>query len=282
MRILVTGAQGRLGSCLVALLSVDYPVVGVDRDVFDITDQAQVQAAWQHHQPDLVIHCAAFTQVDEAARQPELAWRINALGTKHVVLACLAMGSRLLYVSTNEVFDGSNPAGILEYAPAAPINPYGYSKWIGEQFVRDHLQHFYIVRSSWLFAHGGNNFVQAILARARSGQPLRVVVNEVASPTYNDDLAVAMVALIKTEQYGIYHLVNEGRASRWQLARTVLDLAGYAQVEIQRIAAAEYERASIPPEYSVLENTMAAALGIRLRPWEAALQAYLAREGLLA
>ncbi len=281
MRTLVTGAKGRLGSRLVELLHPSHAVTGIDIDSVDFTDFSAIRQVIQETRPELVLHCGAMTAVDDCALRPDEAIRVNGFGTKNVALACLEVDAAMLYISTNEVFDGQNVNDLLEYDPIKPANPYGYSKMVGEQVVRDHLRKFYIVRTSWLFAHGGTNFIHAIIKRARENQPLRVVVNEVACPTYNEDLAEAVVKLIQTHQYGVYHLVNEGRASRWTFARKILDLMGCEQVDIEKISAAEYPRPSTPPEYAVLRNTAASALGITLRPWQNALEAYLQREGLL-
>jgi len=282
MRILVTGASGRLGSQLVNLLSPHHEVIPATRREMDIGDYAATQRYILAQAPELVLHCAAMTTVDECALRPDDALRINGLGTKAIALACQQLDAAMLYISSNEVFDGRNTGFVQEYDPTCPVNPYGYSKWVGEQVIRDHLTKFYIVRTSWIFAHGGRNFVHVVLSRAKENQPLRVVINEVGVPTYNNDLAEAVTALIGTQQYGIYHLVNEGRASRWTFARQILDLAGYSDTPIEKIALAEFSRPSTPPEYSVLKNTMAAALGIKLRPWEDAVAAYLQQEGLLA
>ena len=283
MRVMITGALGRLGGRLVELMASEHAVSGVDIDDFDITDPAATMNAVRQANPALVIHCAAMTDVDGCARNPDLAMRVNAYGTGNLALACQALGAVMAYISSNEVFDGRKAAPYLEYDPANPINPYGYSKWAGEQMVRDVLTRFYIIRTSWLFAHGGRNFIHAILGRARAGEPLRVVTDEVAAPTYNDDLADAIVVLVGSERYGVYHLVNEGSASRYDFARRILDAAGYASVPVAPITLAEFARPSQPPPYATLRNFAAAELlGIRLRPWEAALDAFLAREGLRA
>ncbi len=281
MRILVTGAQGRLGSQLVNLLEQQHTVTGIDVDEADITRREGVFAIFDRVQPELVLHCAAMTAVDYCAEHPDQALNVNAFGTQNIALACQKYNSTLLYVSSNEVFSGAAFRHYLEYDRPDPGNPYGYSKWVGEQIVRDLVPKHYIVRTSWLFAHGGRNFIHAILERAEAGQPLRVVINEVSSPTYNDDLAAAIMALIVTGQYGIYHLVNDGCASRYAFARETLDRAGYTDTTIEPIALAEYPRASRPPEYAVLRNLAAARLGITLRPWQDALTAFLQREGLL-
>lgn len=279
MRVMVTGALGRLGGRLVELMAAEHAVTGVDIHEFDITDPAQTMAAVRQAAPELVIHCAAMTDVDGCARNPDLAMRVNAYGTGNIALACQAVGAAMAYISSNEVFDGAKSTPYLEYDPPNPINAYGYSKWVGEQMVRDVLTRFTIIRTSWLFAHGGRNFIHAILNRARAGEPLRVVADEVAAPTYNEDLAEAVVALVMAGRYGVYHLVNEGEASRYEFARRILDAGGYADTPIAPITLAEFGRPSQPPHYSTLRNFAAAELlGIRLRPWEAALDAFLARE----
>jgi len=283
MRILITGAGGRLGSELARVLaSQQHTVTGIDIDTVDITDRAAVSEAFATASPELVIHCAALTAVDYCAEHPDEALRVNGYGTQVIAQACLQHGAALAYISTNEVFDGREYCPCLEYDPPCPANPYGYSKWVGEQAVRDLVSKHYIIRTSWLFAHGGRNFIHTVLHRAREGQPLRVVVNEVGSPTYTSDLAAAIAQLVVTGSYGIYHLVNEGHASRWQFARQALDQAGLGAVPIEQIALAEFARASRPPQYAILRNTAAARLGITLRPWQEALAAFLEAEGLRA
>jgi dTDP-4-dehydrorhamnose reductase len=282
MQLLITGAQGRLGQQLVKLLTAgDHTVTGVDIDTVNITNRDAVQQVFDTAMPELVIHCAALTAVDYCAEHPDEALEINAFGTQNIALACQQHNATLVYVSTNEVFAGRAYREHLEYDRPEPVNAYGYSKWVGEQMVRDLVRRHFIVRTSWLFAHGGRNFIQAILERAEAGQPLRVVTNEISSPTYNNDLAAAITQLITTRQYGIYHLVNEGYASRYAFARQILDLAGYTGTVIEPIALAEYPRASRPPEYALLRNMAAARLGITLRPWQDALAAFLVAEGLL-
>ena len=279
MRILVTGAAGRLGSRLVETLS-QRTVIGADVPEFDIADFAATRAFVKHAQPDIIVHPAAWTDVDGCARDPEQAIRINGFGTQHLALAAAEVGASILYVSSNEVFSGRTDRPYREYDTTAPINPYGYSKWVGEQaFMRVNPRH-YIVRTAWLFAHGGRNFLQAILSAAIAGKPLRVVINEVANPTYNDDLAVAIAQLIETERYGIYHFVNEGACSRYDLARYVLDRAGYESTPIAPISSQMWPRASLPPEYAPLDNLAGKLVGITLRDWREAVDAFLVKEGL--
>ncbi|MCL4247775.1 MAG: dTDP-4-dehydrorhamnose reductase [Anaerolineae bacterium] len=282
MRILITGAAGRLGSLLVARLQENHDVIGVDLADFDITDFQVTRGFIVDAAPELVIHAAAWTDVDGCAREPDKALLMNGYGTQHVALGAAVAGAAMLYVSSNEVFDGKRPHAYREYDPTSPANPYGYSKWVGEQVVMRHAARHYIVRTAWLFAHGGKNFIQAILNAAQAGKTIRVVVDEVANPTYTNDLAAAITQLIATERYGLYHFVNEGICSRYVFARYILDRAGYTDTPITPIASAEWQRASTPPPYSPLANTAGRALGIHLRTWQAAVDAFLDTEDLLA
>jgi len=282
MRILVTGAAGRLGSLLATSLQNSHDIVAADYEEFDIADFQATQTFIKQTAPELIIHAAAWTDVDGCAREPDKAVLINGYGTQHIALGAAATGAAMVYVSSNEVFDGKRASAYREYDPTAPANPYGYSKWVGEQVVARHAPRHYIVRTAWLFAHGGKNFIQAILNAAEAGKTIRVVVDEVANPTYTNDLADAITALIATERYGTYHFVNEGLTSRYDFARYILDQAGHTDTPITRIASAEWQRASTPPPYSPLLNTAGRALGITLRPWQAAVDAFLDTEGLRA
>lgn len=278
MRLLITGANGMLGRALTAILRGSHDIVAVDADTLDVSDASAVSAFLRNAQPDLVIHCAALTAVDYCAEHPDEALAVNGFGTQAVAQACLEQDAALVYISTNEVFDGLTDRVCLEYDSPNPLNPYAYSKWVGEQAVRDLVPRHMIVRTAWLFAHGGKNFIQTMLRLAGEGVPLSVVTNEVSNPTYANDLAAAIARLIEAGRYGIYHLVNEGHTSRYALARFVLDHAGYADTPINPIALAEFTRPSRPPQYAILRNVAAARLGITLRPWQEAVKAFLEAE----
>jgi dTDP-4-dehydrorhamnose reductase len=281
MHILVTGAAGRLGGRLVEVLtSAGHSPIGADTAEFDIADWAATRAFIASAAPDLIIHPAAWTDVDGCVGDPEKAIRINGMGAQNVALAAAEIGAPILHISSNEVFNGKASTPYREYDPTDPINPYGYSKWVGEQAVMRVNPRHYVVRTAWLFAHGGKNFIQSILNAAKAGRELRVVTNEVANPTYNDDLAAAIVQLIETERFGIYHFVNEGACSRYEFARYALDRAGYADTPITPITSAEWKRASTPPEYAPLDNLAGKLVGISLRGWREAVDAFLAKEGL--
>ena len=273
MRIAITGASGQLGKALQAQFSPDHTIIALGHDDFEL-GHPECVARLVATSADLVIHPAAYTNVDGCARDPELAYRVNGLGTQYVALACRELSAPLVYISTNEVFDGAGLAPYFEYDPAAPINAYGRSKLAGEQAVRELLDRFYIVRVAWLFG-GERNFVRTILRLASERDTLALVADEVGSPTYAPDVAAAIAHLIAMPFYGTYHLVNEGSCSRYEFASEILRQAGRDRVALHPIRLADYKRDSVVPPYTPLRNLAAAALGIRLRPWQEALAVYL-------
>ena len=252
-------------------------ILGLDLPEHDITDPQAISQAICDFGPDIVIHTAALTDVDMCARQPDLALRVNGLGTHNVALACLRCGAAFLTMSTNEVFDGQKGAPYYEHEHPHPINPYARSKLAAEVYTRLHLSRFYIVRTAWLYARGGNNFPSKIVRAADQHGQLRVVCDELSSPTYAPDLAKAIHSLIRTQHYGIYHLTNEGVCSRYELARRILDLSGRKQVPIEPITSDQWPRASTPPLHCAIRNLAGAQIGIELRHWEEALKEYLSR-----
>ncbi|NLT42587.1 MAG: dTDP-4-dehydrorhamnose reductase [Anaerolineae bacterium] len=278
MRVVITGHKGQLGRQFLRAFE-GHEVRGVDVPEHDITDYRAIVDAVVAFEPQLVVHGAAYTNVDGCARDPDLAFRVNALGTQNLAVACQRLCCPMVYISTNEVFDGAGNRSYLETDRTNPINAYGRSKEAGEASVRALLSRYYIVRIAWLFSPGSSNFPAKMISLAREGRALSVVTDEVSSPTYAPDLAEAVYKLAHSGRYGIYHLVNEGQCSRHEFARTILDGAGLDSVPVAPILLKDYERASTPPPYAPLRNFAAAeALGIRLRPWKDALADYLSRE----
>jgi dTDP-4-dehydrorhamnose reductase len=275
MRIAITGAGGQLGQALQASLGAEHELIPLGHGDVELGAPGCVERLAATG-AELVIHPAAYTDVDGCARDPERAYRVNGLGTRYVALACRRLGAPLVYVSTNEVFDGGAAAPYFEYDSAAPINAYARSKWAGEQAVRELLDRFYIVRVAWLFG-GARNFVRTVLRLAAERDSLAMVEDEVGSPTYAPDAAAAIARLIQLRFYGAYHLVNEGACSRLEFAAEALRLAGRDAVELKPIRLAEFKRDSTVPPYTPLRNVAAAALGIQLRPWHQALEEYVAR-----
>src|SRR5574341_753870 len=276
MRVFITGHKGQLGRALLIRLP---GATGADLPEVDITAPESIDAATAAARPEVIIHCAAMTDVDGAARDPALAYRVNGLGTQNVALAAARAGAALAYVSTNEVFDGAKRAPYFEFDATHPINPYGQSKLAGEWFTVHLASQFYLIRTSWLSAPGGRNFAHRIQQLADERGHLRVVTDEVANPTFVDDLADGIVRLLGTGRFGIYHLTNAGYCSRHDYAKKILELSGRSHVPVEPITLADYPRPSSPPPFAALANTAAAALGITLRPWEAALEEFLRNTG---
>lgn len=276
MRIAITGASGQLGSALQAVFGTQHEIIALSHAELELGSPACIEQLVAS-KAELVIHPAAFTNVDGGAREPHKAYRINGLGTRYVALACCKLGAPLVYISTNEVFDGTGSRPYYEYDQTNPVNAYGWSKWVGEQAVRELLGQYYIVRVAWLYG-GKHNFIRTILRLAKERPSLSVVSDELGSPTYAPDAAQAVAQLIETSCYGTYHIVNEGSCSRYELAAETLRLAGYADFSLEPIKLADYKRDSRVPAYTPLYNIAAADLGISLRPWQEALMEMLNAE----
>jgi dTDP-4-dehydrorhamnose reductase len=273
MKIVITGADGQLGRALQTTLSL-HELTPLAHGQLDIGDRGAVQLALSAARPDLVINAAAWTDTAGCERDPERAVLVNAEGARSVAEAAREAGAAMVQVSTNEIFGGEKAAPYDEDEPAHPINAYGRSKLAGEEAVRATLDRHYIVRTSWLYGPGRDSFPEKILAVGRKAGSLRVVTDEIASPTLTIDLAGAIAGLIETGQCGTYHLTNSGECSRKEWAEEVLRLA-VVDVPIEATTQAEYGSPVRKPPYSVLANNRAAALGITLRPWREALREYM-------
>lgn len=276
MRIFITGNKGQLGrSLLTRLAKTDHVVGGGDLPEWDLTDPVQADNSIGQFRPDLVIHTAALTNVDYCAEHPGEALKINGFGTQNVVLACRRAGAMMLAISTNEVFDGKASNPYQEYDQRNPVNPYGYSKFVAEQYVERFAPSYMIVRTSWMFSGGGVNFIHKIISRAQSGEKLKVVTDEIGSPTYASDLATALIDVAQLGRPGIYHLTNSGECSRFEFACEIIRLVNL-DVPIAPTKLANFPRASTPPPYAPLANVFAAEIGVILRPWQQALAEYVA------
>lgn len=286
-RVVVTGAAGQLGSYLrPALAAAGAIVIGLDsRDgegvdaVVDITDAAVTCEAMRQARPDAVIHGAAYTDVDGCERNPELAEAVNATGTGNVAAAAKVAGAYLVAVGTDFVFSGSGGAPYGEDAQPDPVSIYGASKLRGEQAVLSVDPTFAIARTAWLYGGAGKHFPRTVITILRERGGMEVVDDEAGSPTFAGDLANALVQLTAARGAGIFHLVNEGRATRYELARAVAESADLDPNAITptNTAAflAKYPLPAKRPPDSTLANHRAAALGIHLRPWRDAVEEYV-------
>lgn len=276
MRIVVTGADGQLGVELVPALAAHGEVIGTTIVELDVTDPGCVDrlAALA---PDWVVHAAAATDVDGCEREPELAMAVNADGTRRVAEGCRRAGAGLVYLSTDYVFDGCKGAPYTEGDAPAPLNVYGRSKLEGERAVRGLASRWIIVRTAWLYGTHGKNFVKTILGKVKTGERLRVVDDQVGSPTYAADLAGAVALLLSRGQTGVFHVTNSGSCSWYEFTREILRLAGADVGRVSRIDSKESRRPARRPAYSVLDNAAWRAARLPpLRAWPEALADMLA------
>jgi len=286
--IAVTGASGRLGSALVARLENDGRAVrGWSRPEYDLDRPRSVERLVRRDRPSVVVHTAAWTDVDGCARDPALAIRRNGRAVGVLARACRQVGIGLVLISTNEVFDGrrTDRRGYVETDVPNPINPYGVSKLEGERLAAEAYRArlpdlaergLWIVRTGWLFGAPGVDYPRKILAaapRLAPGDALRVVEDEIGCPTYATDLAESILRLVEVTPGGLFHLVNRGAVSRFEWAAGVLKRCGH-NVPLEPIRQAAFVRASTPPAWAVLDTRRAEGLGIAMRPWEDAFDAY--------
>lgn len=273
MKVLITGANGQLGTDLQIVLKGKHELFPFDLDL-DVTDPGAVNKKLGQLRPDVVIHAAAYTDVDGAESNPELTFRVNSLGTQNVALACQKNGAAMVYISTDYVFDGTKEEPYLEFDRPNPLSVYGRSKLAGEIYTTTLLDHFYLIRTAWLYGRTGKNFVKTILRLAEENKELHIVDDQIGSPTFSYDLAEVIARLIETGWYGFYHAVNEGASSWRDFAISILKAAGKEGVRVNSITTKELGRPAPRPKYSVLRNLSLEMRSIPMRHHEEALKDY--------
>ncbi len=277
MKVLVTGYAGQLGYEVVRLLeSRGIPCKGVDQADFNLTDAGAVLDYVQQYAPDVIVHCAAYTNVDKAETEPEICAAVNGMGTLYMVRAALSVGAKMVYISTDYVFPGTGdqPYGIDD--PYGPKNVYGVSKVQGEDAVRSLMTRYYILRTSWVFGKNGRNFVRTMLRLGAEKKELRVVADQIGSPTYAKDLARVICDMIPTEKYGIYHVRNEGFISWADFAKMIMEKSGLS-CRIIPVSSSEYVTLAKRPLNSRLSGDRLQAAGFApMPPVSDALDRYLA------
>ena len=279
MRIIVTGAKGQLGSDVVQRLSeIGAEAIGADIDRLDITDEKAVDLFFKESHADGVIHCAAYTNVDLAESQKEICRKINADGTRNIAAACEKYGMKLLYLSTDYVFDGRGSEPFETDSPKAPCNFYGETKLEGETEAARLCKRLFIVRISWVFGENGKNFVKTMLRLAAERSEISVVCDQTGSPTYTKDLAVLLCEMISGCKYGVYHATNEGVCSWAEFADKIMELSK-SETKIIPIPSSQYKSAAVRPANSRLSKSSLDRNGFsRLPHWEDALQRFLGNE----
>lgn len=276
MKVLVTGARGQLGFDVVQeLMRCGILAVGVDMEEMDITDADAVDLVVKDSGADAVIHCAAYTAVDAAQENASLCQRVNRDGTKNIAMACLKYGKKMLYISTDYVFDGEGEKPWEPEDHANPVNVYGRTKYEGELAVRETLEAYFIVRVSWVFGLHGKNFVKTMLRLSGERECLHVVDDQFGSPTYTRDLAVLLAAMVQTDKYGIYHATNEGICSWYEFACETFRQAERT-VQVEAVPSDASPVKAKRPHNSRMEKGKLTREGFfRLPRWEDALSRYL-------
>lgn len=265
-----------LGTDLCVVFGAENDCVPLGRNEANVSDHEAISAVIRAAAPDLVIHSAAHTDVDGCERDPDLAFRVNALGTWNVASAARACGARLVTISTDFVFDGESRQPYTEFDPVHPINHYGASKRAAEQLAVRACPESYVVRTQWLYGVHGRNFPYAILRAATAGKPLRVADDEVGSPTFTKDVALKVAEIIQRPLYGTYHVSNAGSCSRFELASELLRLAGIQPVALDAISAKDWPSPTRRPAYSVLRRYALELMGRDdMRSWQDALADFL-------
>lgn len=273
MRVLVMGASGMLGTDLLQEWQSDELIPASSRDA-DIRDSAQVRALIDRHHPEWIVLAAAYSDVDNSERNRELAFAVNGCGTENVVQDAAEFGAKVLYISTDYVFDGKSAKPYEAEDPIAPLNAYGASKAAGEKAVQKLSNGWCIARTAWLFGTSGVSFPEKILQASDTQRELKVVADQYGTPTFTRDLAVAIRDLIHANASNIVNVTNSGSCSWYEFAKEILRQAG-RKTAVLPISTAEANRLAMRPAYSVLSARSLQAYSLTLRPWQDALRVYL-------
>lgn len=279
MKIVITGAKGQLGTELINQLKEleGVNIIPTDRDELNIIDINDVNEFLLNNKPDVVINCAAHTAVDLCETDVENAYKINAIGPRNLAIVCEKIEAKLVQVSTDYVFDGNGSTPYREDNITCPNSVYGRSKLMGENFVKEFCSKYFVVRTAWLYGEG-NNFVRTMLKLAETNKELNVVNDQFGSPTSTVDLAKAIIDLMNTEHYGVYHGTCEGQCSWYDFAKKIFEIKNM-DINVNPVTSEEFKRPAPRPAYSVLDNFMFKLVGLNsFKNWEESLKEYLDKE----
>jgi dTDP-4-dehydrorhamnose reductase len=284
MDIALLGANGQLGTDLHRALH-SHKIAPLTINDVDVTDHARARAVLMDLRPEVVINTTAFLRVDDCEAQPETAYALNAVSVLNLIRIANDLNAVFVHFSTDYVFDGEARQPYTEESQPLPLSVYANSKLAGELLVRAYAKKYFLVRTSGLYGKAGSlgkggNFIETMLAKAKRGEPIRVVNDQVLTPTYTVDLAAQMARLLSTKHYGLFHISSEGSCSWFEFARAIFDLAKI-DADLSPITSDLYKTPAVRPRYSVLENARLKALGLnQMRHWRDALAAYLKEKSL--
>lgn len=288
MKILITGSKGQLGNELKDIINKGYSEIGkvsecinnsqvfdFDVDKLDITDLKSVKNVLNTIKPDVVINCAAATNVDGCESDEDFAFKVNALGPRNLAIVCEEIGAKLVQVSTDYVFSGVGEKPLTEYDLTAPYSVYGKTKLLGENYVREFSSKYYIVRTGWLYGYVGHNFVYTMRRLGKEKDSINVVNDQIGNPTHANDLAYHILKLIETDEYGIYHCTGKGECSWYDFAKMIIELSGEECI-VNPCTSEEYKTPAKRPEYSSLDNMMLRnTVGDEMRNWQDAIKSFI-------
>lgn len=288
MKLLVTGGKGQLGCQLKYIIEKNSSDIGeldgrfkscqckfIDYDELDITNYNEVISFVSSFKPDIVINCAAFTNVDGCESERDIAFKVNTIGPRNLAIACEKYDAKLLHVSTDYVFNGEGTVPFKEYDIPNPVSVYGKTKLMGEQYVRENCNRYFIVRTAWLYGQWGKNFVYTIMKAAKDKGHLDVVEDQRGNPTYAEDLAHHILKIILTDEYGIYHCTGTGECSWYDFACKIIEYSGI-ECTVSPITSDKIDRAAKRPAYSSLDNMMLRVISQdEMRHWQEALMSFI-------
>lgn len=280
MKILITGGKGQLGSEVAhQLSSAEYDFDAFDIDELDITNLKAVRKSVKDGKYTHIINCAAYTDVNNCESDGKAAYALNAIGARNLAIAAEECGAEIAHVSTDYVFSGQNQESpYTVYDIPSPVSAYGKTKLAGEGYIRDFSSKYYIVRTAWLYGRNGENFVSKIIKLASQRDEIKVVNDQVGSPTNAEDLAKSLIKLISTGEYGIYHCTGKGKCSWYDFAKRIVKLSG-ENCEVKPCTTDEFPTPARRPAYSVLDNSALAEIGIDVaRDWEEALSDFISKK----
>lgn len=288
MKILITGSKGQLGNELQNIIKTgkaeigdiseelkNSEVIALDVEDLDITKLEQVKEVLNSIRPDVVINCAAATNVDGCESNEDLAFKINSIGPRNLAMVSEEIGAKIVQVSTDYVFSGVGEKPLTEYDLTAPYSVYGKTKLMGEEFVREFSSKYFIVRTAWLYGYVGHNFVYTMMRLGKEKESLNVVNDQKGNPTNANDLAYHILKLIQTEEYGVYHCTGKGQCTWYDFAKAIMELSG-RECAVNPCTSDEYKTPAKRPEYSSLDNMMLrCTVGDEMRDWQEALKSFI-------
>ncbi|EKQ56960.1 MULTISPECIES: dTDP-4-dehydrorhamnose reductase [unclassified Clostridium] len=290
MKILITGSKGQLGNELQSIIKngraeigeisdviKGSEVIALDVDELDITNLNEVKKLLNNLRPEVVINCAAATNVDGCEGNEDFAFKVNSIGPRNLAIACEEIAAKLVQVSTDYVFSGVANRPLTEYDLTAPYSVYGKTKLLGENYVREFSSKYFIVRTAWLYGYAGHNFVYTMRRLGKEKDVINVVNDQRGNPTHANDLAYHILKLIETEEYGLYHCTGKGECSWYEFAKKIIELSGENCI-VKPCSSDEYESPTRRPEYSSLDNMMLRnTVGDEMRNWQDAIKSFIYR-----